>query len=196
MKPVIRLFAVLGILASVACAPVRPPGVIGFTDYRSFTVQLQARSGPDRIDVKSGNQGCSQGRGTKRGCVRFDPGEIGTINFALSGEEPGAKCADPGTGWVITSIKLSSEGDSDTEKGVFGVRQPDWLVTAFPGADAADGVVYAADRDTGSTSVAIIDLNNHRGEAFVYYEVSATHCETGQVVTTDPMIQNKGRSRA
>lgn len=195
MKSILTI-AVLAVAATVtlaSCAPVRNPGVVYTGVSQPYTVVLQPKAAADKLDVKTGNQGCSAGSGLKKGCVRFDKGDFGTINFALFQQPPGAKCTDSGVDWVITSIELSDVGDSDTEKGVFGGDQPAWLVAAFPGVDASDGSIYSETTTTGLTSAAIIDLNNHTGERIVYYQVKATHCETGQTVEIDPMVQNKGK---
>jgi hypothetical protein len=192
--------AILIAFALSACAPL--PGGVRFTGkYQPYTVVLQPKAypAPGKLEVKTGNQGCTQGAGAKLGCVRFGANEIGTITFALFQQQAGDQCAPAGTAdWVITKIELSASGDAATEKGVFGGAQPAWLTAAFPGANSDNGVVYSATKDMGTTTVAVFDENDHdarEGVKLAYYQVTAMNCTSGQAVDIDPMVENTGRER-
>lgn len=195
----IGTLAILIAFMTAACAPLPTGGVRPTGKYQPYTVVLQpkANPAPGTLDLKSGNQGCTQGGGAKPGCVRFAPSDFGTITFALFQERAGIGCAD-NADWVITRVELSATGDPATGKGTFGGAQPAWLLEAFPGTDPNTGVLFSGDKNTGMTTFPVFDWNNHDardGVKEAYYQVTATNCRTGQAVDIDPMVENTGRER-
>lgn len=171
--------------------------------YKPFTVELKPPSGSDtELEVVSGPQGIDNS-GKENGWVGFGEGDLGTITFDLRGEGgSGTKnqChnSGPSAKWVITKIRLSDNGDTDTQKGLnFGNPQDEWLVHAFPGVEKDTGVIYDVKRLEGTTSVAIFNMNDHPaswGVKIAYYEVTASECSSDKTATTDPGVGNRGRN--
>jgi hypothetical protein len=198
MKTIIRLTIVIFLMGAANAFAAK---------YKPFTVELKPPSGSDtELEVVSGPQGIDKS-GKEKGWVGFDEGELGTITFDLRGEGGGAdaknQCHDsgPSAKWVITKIRLSDNGDEDTQKGLnFGNPQDEWLVHAFPGVDPATGVLYDVGKPEGTTSVAIFNMNDHPaswGVKIAYYEVTATKCSNGDTditAKTDPGVGNRGKN--
>ncbi len=196
MKTFITLTIIL-FLVGVGCVPGKRTNDFMAADNKLFTVLMQPKPAKGELQIKSIPQGYGKG-GKKNGYVGFGEGEFGTITFALKGEETGDQCAPDGSAeWVITKIAFSDDGDPATEKGNnFGKEQDDWLVNAFPGVAKSDGVLYDEKAADGSSSVPVIDLNDHpkaEGVKIAYYQVIATECENGMTVETDPGITNRGK---
>ena len=122
---------------------------------------------------------------------------MGTIEFRLNNGQVGATCQTvPPADWVITRVQLSSSCKPETEKGVFGGKQPPWIVSAFPPINEKNGTLYdQPDISKATQSVTIINLNNHEGTVkTAYYEVTASSCaDRSKTIQIDPVIRNKGK---
>jgi hypothetical protein len=182
-------------LILTACAPLGPSGSNTTQGWFDPDIQFTAAAGATEITVQSNNQGCQGTPGSKKGCVEFPRGKFGTIEFELN--PAGSKsCSDsPKADWVITKVELSAFGDLNTEKGVFGGKQPGWLKSAFVGVKRKDGVVYESKNTDADTTVTLINLNNHRGKVKdIYYQITASDCDASPTtIQIDPMIRNTGR---
>ncbi|MEJ8567830.1 hypothetical protein [Elongatibacter sediminis] len=188
---------IVGLTSACANQGIRPASA---AMQRSFAIELKPKpngANPE-LQVKSGPQGYGKG-GKKDGYVGFDIDEAGSIIFHIKGEDIGDVCAGSGDAdWVITQIALSDSGVESTEKGDnFDSGQDAWLQLAFPDVDLSDGIVFEADWDQASATVAIFDANAHEGQKDVYYRVTATACEEVEgkhaTLSTDPMVRNRGK---
>lgn len=156
-------------------------------DYESYSVVMEESSGT--LVILSNPQGW-EADGKNKGYVGFEPGKIGHIVLSLA--EANQTC-EAGANWVITKIELSKNGNPSTQKGLnFGGNQKGWLKKAFPQADE-NGVLFDVKKGNGEASKIVENRNNNNGRQWAYYQVTATNCSNGQVVMTDPGVQNGGR---
>lgn len=162
---------------------------------KRFFVKLKPKPAQDELEIKSPPQGYNSS-GKKDGYVGFGEEEYGTITFYLQGEEMGAQCSD-GADWVITEVALSDEGDSNEKGTRFNMEQDDWLVEAFPGTAKSSGINYTATKDTGYTTIAVVDENDHPaawGLKMAYYRITVTNCDDeNDVLVSDPGVGNRGK---
>jgi len=200
MKTVRAVAAVGMALLLGACVPLKVVPTTSLVILNTGYVKGQIRFNPRAGGMMQlpANKGCTQGSGAKAGCIAFGPGQYGTIEFSVVG--PGHEnksCGDSGIHWVITRIRISDNGDVDTDKG------SDWdsgvstsvQATIFPFKDASKGIVYEETWETGSTSVMILNRNNNAAGTVVnlWYEVTATECRESHLTSiTDPRVENKG----
>jgi hypothetical protein len=163
----------------------------------NYTVDMAVADNAMVIALNTPDRSCTSDGVGKNGCVQFGKGTMGTIEFRLNNGQAGTTCqTDPAANWVITRVQLSSSGDSTTEKGTFGGKQPQWLVSAFPPINEKNGTLYdQPDISKATQSVTIINLNNHEGTVkTAYYEVTASSCaDRSKAIQIDPVIRNKGK---
>ena len=159
---------------------------------------------PDGFNVNTPNNGCIKGSGDKLGCVRFAPGQSGSISFAINGNSTGRTC-EQNAARVITKVQLTATdanpGTQPSDKGDFTVASypmPTMFQTdAFPELDITTGVVWAADADNPAISrIEIQNLNTStnpdpQGENF-WYQVTVKRCSSNKYWVTDPRGENDG----
>jgi len=136
------------------------------------------------------------GAGDKPGCVQFDQKTLGTITFRIQNGPKDTGCnTPPKPQWVITKVELTADElpPAGSGKGDYSKPIPAWLSDAFPQINSLTGVVYEASLNFGTSSAVIVDLNNNDGEKIIYYKVTASSCQGGQTLTTDPMVRNEGK---
>ncbi len=178
--------------------------LLGYTGCATLTSAKKFELETPVIDlVAKGNDGplepqksfkCSEG--AKIGCIQFDQATLGPITFLIKNGKKDETCAKSGTKWVITKVQLTAVEAGSTGKGDYAQPIPDWLSNAFPQLNPETGVVYEADTSFATPWAVIIDLNNHdytEGVKVLYYKVTATNCESGNTIYTDPMVRNKGK---
>ncbi|HLF30815.1 MAG TPA: hypothetical protein VI566_07265 [Xanthomonadales bacterium] len=198
MKTRILVLSVVTLaLAACAVQPMVPHTRSG--NLKNVFVEFTAAPGADKLMVHSPNQGCTHGS-AGNGCVAFGKGELGTLTFQFRGNQKYRDChTTPAAEWVITRMQLSAQEDPATNKdqGVFGGAQPDWLVEAFPGVDAQNGLLYENTAAAATKTVTFINLNDHdstQGEKVIYYQVTASRCDgAGQPIKIDPSVRNTGK---
>jgi len=118
---------------------------------------------------------------TEKGCITVPNGKVGDITFHLK-DGRGQSCHGTGTvKWQLQGVQMSMKAKytggtvTDAVKCDFGTDdQGHVLSPQFP----------------GGPRMKIEDRNNEAYE--VYYTVSAVSCDTGEVISTDPWIENKG----
>lgn len=163
----------------------------------NYTVDMVVADNGMAIALNTPDRSCTSDGVGKNGCVQFGKGTMGTIEFRLDNGQLGTTCqAVPSAEWVITKVQLSSSGNPATEKGVFGGKQPQWIVSAFPPINGKNGTLYdQPDISKATQSVTIINLNNHEGSVkTAYYEVTASSCaDRSKTILIDPAIRNKGK---
>lgn len=167
------------------------------TTNKNFGVRLDPKPNPapGRVNILSKAQGNSS-TGKKNGFVGYARGEQGLTIFFIKNEDPANTCAS-GANWVITQLRLASQGNSTTEKGSnFGTGQDAWLALAFPGVNLSNGVLFpqsAGPQET--TMLPVFAANQQSGRKNVYYEISLKPCggDEDDVITTDPMWFNGGK---
>lgn len=120
---------------------------------------------------------------TQKGCVTVPNKRVGEMTFHLK-DGRGQNCQGNGTvKWRLQGVQMSMQA-KDTGGTVTDAVRCDFdtdndghvLNPVFP----------------GGPRMKILDRNNE--EYDVYYTVSAVSCDTGEVITTDPWIENKGSS--
>ena len=179
-------------LMLTSCVSVNTGPMSRKGNLENYVVEFTAAPGAKTLKVHSSPGKCHNG---EDGCVEFAQGRLGTITFQFMGDQKEKDCnTTPRAQWVITQVQLSDKGDSNTDKGVFGGSQPDWLVDAFPGVDARTGLLYESTNKEAARSVTLIDLNNHEGEKVIYYQVTASNCDAApETIDIDPSVRNKGK---
>lgn len=161
---------------------------------KSFGVELEAKPAQNTVKIHSKAQGWEKS-GKKDGYVGYARGESGVTVFYVKHEELDGSCANSAD-WVITRLRLATEGEIGSEKGSnFGLKQEPWLLEAFPALREADnGVLFDVNRAGGQTFLPVFNANRQKGERFIYYEVTLTPCSDGDLLTTDPGWGNGGRN--
>jgi len=160
---------------------------------KNFGVVLEAKPAQKAVKVQTKAQGWNKG-GKKNGYIGTAQGESGITIFTVKGEDIADDCAGDAQ-WVITELRLATEGDSAEQKGSnFGKEQPAWLAEAFPGVDKY-GVLFDVDKSVGQTFLPVFNANQQEGEKMIYYEVALTNCDSDddESYKTDPAWGNGGR---
>lgn len=180
-------------LILVSCAPAQPVALQRSGNLENYVVEFTAATGDATLKIHSSPKNCSNGQ---KGCIEFAQGKLGTITFQFAGAQKDRDCNTPQRAhWVITKVELSDRVGPSTDKGTFGGPPPRWLVDAFPGVDETNGLLYESTRELASRSVTFIDLNNHVGAKTIYYQVTASDCDSdpAKTIRTDPSIANYGK---
>lgn len=191
------IVALIATVALSACATQQGSMLTkqGFvsTKAKNFGVTLDAKPQQQTVKVTSKAQGWNKS-GKKDGYVGYARGESGLTLFMVKGEDVADRCSGSAA-WVITRLRLASEGDPGEQKGSnFGSPQPAWLAEAFPGVDLGDGDLFNTDRDGGQTFLPVFNANQQEGEKTIYYEVTLTPCDENiPSFTTDPAWGNGGK---
>ena len=159
---------------------------------KNFGVSVEAKPAQSNVKVLAKAQGWNK-NGKNNGYVGYGPGESGLTLFTVKKEDLSDTCAGTAE-WVITRMRLSSEGNTTTEKGSkFGAAQPAWLQEAFPDVDLADGVLLDVSKEEGRTFLIVQNDNAQAGYRFIYYELTLTRCSDGLALVTDPGWGNGGK---
>ena len=144
---------------------------------KTVEVPLTITPKNDKIPHKISNQG-------KNGCMHFDAGETGLVNFKRTGPP----------GWAFCYFKICKiSGDSNVcdlniwERIEFAVTDEDGTAVLIP--DNSGTVKLAP---LGSSLDAFILLNQNSFAQDYYYSVDVCNSETGGRETADPPIENGG----
>ena len=168
--------------------------------FKAFEVDFKPNKNQGILTTDKVNQGCNNGQGLKKGCIKFPLDSIGAITFALRNKVN--NCNDSGTQWVITKIELSHQGfdlpgGTISDKGIFEGNLPPWLVDSFPAFEGDDdGILFEASdpQADGLTRVTTLNLNSNTGGVQnIWYRVSVSSCGDDPVVlVSDPRLENGG----
>ncbi len=119
----IRLLMVVVIaMALGACTTQQTVNKLLFKNV-DYNVRLDPKPNatPPHVNILSKPQGANS-NGRKNGFVGYARGEQGYTVFSIKNEDPADNCAT-GASWVITKLRLATQGDASTEKGSnFGAR--------------------------------------------------------------------------
>ncbi len=185
---------ILSALFLASCVDIQEFTIQRNGNIENYVVELSAASGASQLKVHNGPKRCNNG---KEGCMEFGLDKVGTVRFQFKGNQRFRDCnTNPKANWVITKIQLSATGDAATDKATFGAAPPPWLVSAFPGIDETNGVIFDSDYKAASSAATIINLNDNPAAdpKDIYYQVTATRCSDGvTTIDIDPKIRNLGK---
>lgn len=204
------VFSLVSLFVLTACQPYTVIILHSAPAWKAATIELQPTGvptlvgPPGTININSGNNGCINGAGAKKGCVRFAQDELGTLTFKLHGAPGPKSCGAPGAPNVITKIRLT---DTDAGGGAVPSAKGDFTAgryplpialkdEGFPELTIANGVVYKATAlEFGLNEITISNINGHDaslGTVNFWYEVTVSRCSDGAVWATDPRGENEG----
>jgi hypothetical protein len=165
-------------VALVGCAPMPPLP----KPKQTFNVRLEVLTdslGNEHLVVVEPPQ-CTLNP-TEKGCITVPSGKVGVITFKLKDAKgPNCQGAAP-VNWRLDGIQLSMKA-KDTSGTVTVAVQNDF------GTDAQGNVLNP--EFPGGPNMKFEDQNDKAYK--VWYTVSAVSCANGDVITTDPWIENKG----
>ena len=162
-----------------------PPGRTKHAISPPVLLQVVTTRGVDSLEIIDG-PGCPDNSGQK-GCASIPPNHYGYFTFMLH-KGKHEDCDRGGTGkYRLVGIELSEQSDKDYSDKVSEQVQCDFDTDP-------EGEVQPSNLIFDAHKMKVIDQNmNALDEPYkVWYKVKAMNCTTGNIISSDPWIENKG----